>query len=456
MAMKVIMLVCLCPFFFIMYFILKYYMQPNQKYCCGVTLTKEQREDEAVQRIVAGCTPAMRRQLAVLLILSLLSCLIPWDSVFIFAFMMLTLYSVFCFYVPFVKANIQLKRLKQERGWKQAAGGQTYVELGPVTGVRRVKFLQFLPAILISLALFGIALWRGGEERIYTYAGIVGTLALLTPLFYLAALLMDRQKVDVISLESDVNLNYARAKKEQWKNFWVICAWLNTVYTACTLLFFCFERVRFDLFIAASVVYTVIPAILLLRLLKESQKLDRIYEAKRDIAETDDDDHWIGGFLYYNPKDGHSMVNVRYGMGTTCNMAKPLGKGMIIIGVLVFLSMPIIGIWCMLEEFTPLSLSVKEGVLTASQIRIEYEIPLEEIENVVWLEELPKLERISGTGMGMVKKGNYRVPYEGRCKVFLNPQNEYFIRIETADGVYYFSGADDEETAEVYGLLTDG
>lgn len=456
MAMKLIMLACLCPFFFIMYFILKYYMQPNQKYCCGVTLTKEQREDEAVQRIVAECIPGMRRQLAVLLILSLLSCLIPWDSVFIFAWMMLTLYSVFCFYVPFVKANIRLKRLKQERGWKQAAGGQTYVELGPVAGVRRVKPLQFLPAVLISLALFGIALWRGGKEHIYAYAGIVGTLALCTLLFYLAALLMDRQKVDVISLESDVNLNYARAKKEQWKNFWVICAWLNTVYTACTLLLFCFERVRFDLFLAATVIYTVIPIILLLRLFKETQKLDRIYEAKRDITETDDDDHWIGGFLYYNPKDGHSIVNVRYGMGTTCNMAKPLGKVMMIIGVLVFLSMPIIGIWCMLEEFTPLSLSVKEGVLTASQIKIEYEIPLEEIENVVWLEELPKLERISGTSMGMVKKGNYRVPYEGRCKVFLNPQNEYFIRIETADGIYYFSGENDEKTAAVYGLLTDG
>ena len=40
-----------------------------------------------------------------------------------------------------------------------------------------------------------------------------------------------------------------------------------------------------------------------------------------------------------------------------------------------------------------------------------------------------------------------------RCKLFLNPQNEVFIKLEYEGMLYYLSGRTDEETREVYQIL---
>ena len=72
------------------------------------------------------------------------------------------------------------------------------------------------------------------------------------------------------------------------------------------------------------------------------------------------------------------------------------------------------------------------------------------IQEIALLEELPRLERVSGTSMDTLKKGNYRVAKEGRCQVFLNPQNSIFIRLKVGETVYYLSGYDDAQTLAIY------
>lgn len=84
---------------------------------------------------------------------------------------------------------------------------------------------------------------------------------------------------------------------------------------------------------------------------------DNQYADKMDMPDTDDEHAWIGGIFYYNPKDTHTIVSKKIGMGTTINMATPAGKATALIKIIALLNIPICCVWVMLEEFTPISKS---------------------------------------------------------------------------------------------------
>lgn len=146
------------------------------------------------------------------------------------------------------------------------------------------------------------------------------------------------------------------------------------------------------------------------------------------------------------------MVNKRVGIGTTMNMATPVGMGLTVFSALVLLAIPLVCVWLILEEFTPIRLSVQNDALTAEHLRVEYVIPLDQMEDVELLDadEMPRWSKVKGTGMDNLCKGTFHIRNEGNCEVFLNPQNQAFIRID-ADGVtYYMSGVDDEDTLDIF------
>ena len=51
--------------------------------------------------------------------------------------------------------------------------------------------------------------------------------------------------------------------------------------------------------------------------------------------------------------------------------------------------------------------------------------------------------------MNHVLSGTYEIYREGMFETFLNPQNNLFIKIETADEMYYISGVDNAETQKI-------
>lgn len=292
-----ILLLCVYPFVLFMYFLLKNEGVPKRGIYYGVSLTKENAQDPEIERITGEYNRQMRQTLLLLLLLPLPALLIPWFSLFLLFWMVWLIAGIFAFFIPFGRANVRLKALKAERGWKQA------------------------------------------------------------------------------------------------------------------------------------------------------------YREKTDAFVPDDEDNWLWGMIYYNPRDKHVLVDKHIGMGTTMNMATPAGKAVGVFCGLMLLYLLMICIWCMLLEFVPIQLAVTDGRLVASQIGQDYTVPVCIVEEVELLEELPKLSKVNGTGMDTLKKGTYRIPEVGRCQVFLNPQNQVFIRFEAAGTTYYMSGYDDAETLEVYEAL---
>ena len=144
------------------------------------------------------------------------------------------------------------------------------------------------------------------------------------------------------------------------------------------------------------------------------------------------------------------MVESRMGTGTTVNLATKTGVITTIFAVLAMASLPIICIWMIMVEFTPIKVTVENEMIICEQLKVEYEIPLSEVESYTIIEELPQMNKLKGMGMDNVYIGTFEVWREGSFETFLNPQNELFIRLVMEDGeVYYISGVTDEDTGKL-------
>ena len=450
MTVKLILLGCVYPFVLFMYVLLKNELAPKKGLWYGVTLTKEQAAAPEVEQITKNYQKQMRLGLLAILLVPVPAVLLPWFSVFMIVWTVWLLASTFVFFIPFGKANTALKELKRQKGWKKNGIGERVVEIKSAGAVRKVKWYHFLPQSILSLAAFGWALVRFWGDKLGALSVTIGSFAFITVFFWLAAVWMDRQRTQVISSNSEVNLNYARAKKNLWKNMWVICAWINTVYTVALLRMLDSDMRLTGFFAVSAIIYTVAVLAVLIWVLNKKKKLDKTYRDKMDMMWQEDEDNWIWGMIYYNPKDKRSSVESRTGFGITTNMAKPAGKLLIGFVAVVTLQLILVCMWVVLLEFTPISLRVEDTVLVASQINEDYRIPVSIIEEVTLLDEKPKWEKVSGTGMDTLHKGTFRIYEEGSCEAFLNPQNGVFIRFEAAGTTYYMSGYDDEETLKVY------
>ena len=140
-------------------------------------------------------------------------------------------------------------------------------------------------------------------------------------------------------------------------------------------------------------------------------------------------------------------------MGTTVNLATPVGKANIGITLLTLLSIPIFCVYIMLEEFAPISLSIENEVLIAEHWKEDYSIPTTAITDLTLVAELPKSTKVSGSAMDHLLKGTFRNSEEGKMQLFLNPQNEIFLRFRSGGTTYYMSGFDDTETEAIYEAL---
>ena len=446
--LNIIFTVTCYPIILIMYFMLRNAKDKNG-YCFGATLSRELKNDPAVEAIDIEYRKKLKTSMIVLAIIPIVAFFMKHISL-IFSLWMYWILAV-CFYpmVLFAKANKKVKELKEERGWEQVSE-VSYTDLKFVTVPRKVKFIAFLPALILSVVPVVLSYVVFQEEGFVAIRICLIIFALCTLMFYAFAVLTDRQKMSVISEDSDTNMNFARAKKQIWKNFWLICTWVNTAFIWFAFAGMYFRHRAITVLLWGTVAYGIGIMFVVLWIVKKIQELNRKYESKRNLVDAIDDDvHWPYGMMYYNPKDTHVMVENRMGTGTAMNMATGLGKGMYIFAALCLLIIPLSSIWIFMLDFTPISAKVENATIVCTHLSVEYEIPLEDVEEYTVITELPEMTKVAGNGMNHVLSGTYEIYREGTFETFLNPQNNLFIKIETADEMYYISGVDNAETQKI-------
>ena len=466
MIINILMFIMMYPVMLILYVVLLNCGKPGRGIAFGVTMKSEWFQDAEVEKITKEYYHEMKRNLIIFAVIPFSFLLISHVSIQLTLWMLWFLIALGAMEFPYIIANKKMKNLKTEKGWYHLSQREAYTEMKAAGAVRKVKIRQFLAPVLLSAAaavsayvyaaVFHTSLTTASIEKMLGFGKVILCMALITPLFYIAAIWMDRQKTEVISTDSDVNINYARAKKNVWKKFWMAAAWMNTVYVlvlaASLLTDTVFTVVTFWGAMAESLLLLLsgIPMV------KSMKQIEAVYQEKRNFTgDAEEDSCWLGGTFYYNPKDSHTMVSKRFGIGTTVNMATPVGKGMMIIAAIALLSIPFLCGWIIVEEFTPISLSVSENTLKAYHLKADYEIPVNSIENLTLVEELPSWTKSVGTAMDTLEKGTFIVHNLGKCEVFLNPENTIFLQFDSSGTTYYMSGVNDEETMEIYHVLTN-
>ncbi|MBQ2705526.1 MAG: hypothetical protein IJF60_01790 [Agathobacter sp.] len=447
-VMSIIFLVGCYPVLFLMYFLFRNLANKNG-YCFGATISKELRDDVEIKAIDVWYRKELKKYTLVLALIPFAGFLIPYVSIEFTIWMIWIL--VICFYpmIFYAKANKQVQEVKKERGWNNVSE-VSYTDLKIASVPRKVKFTTFFPTMLFSVIPVVWSYIQFHEAGYMAIRLCLITFAVCTILFYVFAVLTDRQKMSVICDDSDTNMNFARAKKQIWKNFWLLCAWVNTAFVWFVLVGMYVRHSFMWILLIGSVVYGVGILFVALKLVKQIYEVNRTYEAKRTVVDAATDDrHWPYGLMYYNPNDKHIMVENRMGTGTAMNMATGAGKSMYIIATLCLLIIPVSCIWMIMLDFTPIQTTVVEDTIVCQHLSVEYEIPLEDIESYTLINDLPEMTKLHGNGMDHVLSGTYEIYREGTFETFLNPQNNLFIKIVTEDEMYYISGIDDAQTQAI-------
>lgn len=457
MFMKIIMFVFCYPILPIMYFIIRNELEPHKNIILGVTLPSDELGNPKVMEIISKAKISMRRIAIVLAILPFTSLLTKYDSIVYAIFITWITVLCFIFFLPFIKGNLQLHKLKKEQNWHLDEEGTTIVDLKvTLEEPNSLSKYWFLPAILLTCIpiIIDLCTLTNKDSNLLSLATttLVGLVTFLCPfLFHIAY----KTKQEIVSQDSLRNQTLTRIRRYNFGKCFIGLSYTNAVYT---ILFWLYINHYIDsiiLFLTITLLYTffllwwVLRAEFKVRLAQQQFSIQ-----SEDSLTTDEDCYWIYGLLYYNPNDKHLIVQKRVGLGTDMNYAKPAGKVLAVFIALVILAMPISAIGLIQSEFSPLLLTIDEDSITAKHFHTTYDIDFDNIKTVETWDELPDISKDNGTGFSTLCKGTYSIAGNGSCTVCFNPQNHLFIMITKKNGKkYVFSSSTDEKTYEVYNIL---
>ena len=446
MFLNIIFFATLYPVLFIICIVFALQNSYKDGMLFAVNMKREWVEDENVKAIQKHFKKEMIWYSLILAIIPFSCLFIPYFSIQMTIWMVWLIVAIILLMLPTVFANNRLKQWKRKMGYYEEQSAERYVELKNAGTVHCMHFLPFFVPLALGTA---------AAIAVIPFAKVMGIFCLIGAasgyIFLLVAIWTDRQPVQVISSNSDININYTRAKKRIWKNMWLCAIWLNTALILFLILVSFMQKQVGFIYLAGMIIFIILLAAMCIPAIVILGRVEKAYEDKHDLnGGIEDDRNWIGGMLYYNPKDPHTIVDKRVGIGTTVNMASKAGKGTILFIIIALLMLPLVCVWVIAEEFTPIHLEIENQSLCAEQIRTDYEISLDDLDDVEILTELPNWSRVNGTGMETLEKGTFKISGEGECQVFLNSQNKKFLYFTANGKNYYMSGIDDTETEEIY------
>ncbi len=383
-------------------------------------------------------------------------------SLVMFVWIMYIFVSLILITIPYWQGNREMMDIKRSLGLSTEKG-VIYTDLNNAGAVKALNVTGIMIPNAVGLILVLAAFLRDAGVvnigKTAMYPGFITGMICLT--FWIMGIVMtaigfviDRMKNEIISTDSDVNANYNRARKKTLADLMISFVWVNTLYIAVFLLCYAISGSEL-LFMISMGIYAVLLLAAIAVCVSRMKKVEQTYRVKTDIV-MDDDEYWIGGMFYYNPSDKRLNIEKRVGVGSTVNMAHPVGKVLGVIGALSIVASLLMVVWIGMLEATPISLRIVGGSLICHQLRDEYVIPLDEIESAEYITDMNaiRLSRSNGVGMEELLKGNFvELNSAERCEVFLNPETGSCIRIKTSGRVYYVSSATAEETATVYNML---
>lgn len=424
----------------------------------GSRIPKEYQEDEEWEKIRRKFKKQLIWITVCLLPVPFLGFFIPYDSIIITMDMIWLLFVFLLPFLAFYQGNKKVKERKVLKGYRTGQSRARLVDTKAASIQRKVSHGSFLLACVVSFLPLIITGMLDLEAKCAVML-VTGALGSVTVLFWIYGYFCVHEKGEVISENSTINENFLRAKCKLWDSCMKHCAWGNALFTLMIygLMVFSVKGLFWSGQGMAAVILCMLYCVVLVGILiRKSRKISRIRQklmGEAGIA-VDDDDEWICGMFYYNPNDGHFMIEKRVGIGTTVNLATVGGKIFSGITVASILLIPIVCIWMIFEEFTPVSVVVSQNdTVVVSHLKKEYEINISDINSVKLLDTLPEHEKIMGTDMQTLEKGIFSSKAYGKFYACLVPEKTPYLLLRTDKETYIFSASDEKVTKQIYETL---
>jgi len=450
----IFMAVCFLPVLPILYFTLRNERKPKNNLILSTTLPKEAWEDERVLAITKRFSKELGIACLFLLLLYIPAFFIPYLSIHLTYILVWLIAAIIVPYIPYCKNVQRMRALKKENWYHPELKTVQVADTGVSFDVENdYTFISFLLPLIVSLIPLLYPLVVPSDLSPAPLFIVCGCNAASILMFYICHKYLFRYKSDRINADNDLSANLTRVRKYYWGKFWLLSAWFCGIFSFSALLLHRLEILFLILVGVLTVALFVTVLIIEFKIRHIQQNLNQTQPSEILM---DEDDYWPYGAFYYNKNDDSSLVNNRIGMGTTMNMAKPLGKWMMVFTFLILLAMPAIGIWMIPEEFSEVRIEMTSTELIATHGSSSYEIALEDIYTVKLLDTLPKCSRNWGTAMETILKGDFSVNgIDPHCKLCVDTDAEVFLLIRTNDGKYYLFGAEDTEEMEgIYEKVT--
>ena len=415
----------------------------------GVTFPQAGREDPEVLAQLKRFRTAQRWLCLALMALAVVGALLPWDLGWsMTAFLVWIDLCVVLPYLPYVRCNRALRQIKADRGWaRRGEGRRVTVDLrSAATPVRELSLGHFLLPALAALLPSLWCFWKGETAFALTLL-VNAALTLSCYLLYRYAL---RRKSEVVDGNTDLTEVLTRLRRQHWRRLSLWTAW----YLALLSLGMLWSYYRPLLGMTAVLALTLVLLLLVLRQEFSLRRMQEKLTADSGVGEyVDEDDKWLWGLFYYDPDDSRLIVNNRVGGNTTVNLARRAGQVFMGLTAALLLFLPLIGVWMVQMERTPVTVAVEGEALVARHMGTRYAVALEDIEAVTLVEERPRIARIVGTGMDSVQKGSYSSEAWGPLTACLDPRTGPWLLVETGEETYLFGATRAGEAEEAYRQL---
>jgi len=441
MMMRFIMALVLYGVMIPAYFFAANLRLPKKNIILGVTIPYAQHEEPAVLAVSASYLKRIRILVVIAALLGLPILFVSIMSVQIF--IMMTVIMIFAIgdFVLFVRANRTLMTLKQKNDWGKMGKTAPVVADFRAMEIHNRPFPRLLfavPCLISAIPLFFlISDFMAGTLRraeVIAYLSIV----VWVPIIVIFAATMRRQNAEVVGVNSDMNTRLTRVRRQEYLRCMAICTWLM----ALSALSVWFQTALPDiLFGAVIILLSVVVAFYAFRAEFVVRKVQEKYsKLAGDTLETDEDAHWIWGVFYHNKSDRRILIKDRIGVNMSMNLARPVGLVLVSLSSLLIFVLPFVGVWAMMEEFTPITYHIEGSVITAAHVRT-HTFDLGEEFEVEILDELPRSRRTFGTAIGTLKNGTFSFDDLGSARVLLHTDQAPFIALTTSDGqvmVFHF------------------
>lgn len=424
-------------------------------YILGVWIPKENAQDESVIAIIKSYQQCKKKALVFPIFLAI-PMLLPtaYFSITFSTFMLGLIALLVLDAVMYSKAHQNMKQLKKSRGWYKEATGEVYVDtkLSQEVKLPRFGFLWWAGLVLLSVLPWFI---KVEVSKGLAYVLIAASLGIvMLGAFVMRAFRQLSYRVYSSDFQSNLMLN--QRIRSEWLSG-IMGLMYVTVLGNTVLYFFAHQMAALQKtgWYMMILFLTVLPVFFMLWLSMRHRAYTEATLLGKDIIEQPDEDYWILGLFYNNPRVRKMFINRPYGMGSTVNLATKGGK-LYVFGSAILCVAIIVPLWfgMIMDDVTPHQMVFLEDQFTVKSTFYAMTMAYEDIESLEWVDPPHGGFKSNGVATSRYARGHFYYKEFGDVHAYVFKDSTPYLLISSKSGkALLFSGHAQSDTLMVYEAL---